>query len=97
MKIRIFTVFDQKAAAYLQPFFSPTVGTAVRAFSDTVNDPNSMLSKHPSDFTLFEIGGFDDQSGVVSSLSSHISHGVGLQFVQDQTIPFDFKEPPSDV
>lgn len=93
MKISIFTVFDQKASAFLQPFFSPTVGTAIRAFSDTINDPNSMLSKHPADFTLFEIGGFDDQSGVVDSLTSHINHGVGLQFVKETTIPFDFKEP----
>lgn len=63
MITKIFAIHDAKANAFLQPFFSPTAGTAERAFSTAVKDPASQFEKFPEDFTLFEIGSFDDASG----------------------------------
>lgn len=65
----MFAVFDQKAKAYMQPFFSQSAGTAARAFAVAVNDPTTMLSKHPEDFSLWEIGVFDDDSAYIHALS----------------------------
>jgi len=36
---------------------------AARSFSDGCQDPDTVLSKHPTDFTLYFIGCFDDSSG----------------------------------
>ena len=49
----------------------PHVGIAVRAFTDQVNNPQSGgdLYNHPQDFALYEIGSFDDTSGVITPLS----------------------------
>jgi hypothetical protein len=60
---KVFTVYDEKSEAYLQPFFLDTIGQAKRAITDCVNDPNHNFGKHPSDYTLFYICNFDDTSG----------------------------------
>jgi len=69
MKTGMFAVYDLKAKAFLQPFFSVTEGTAIRAFAVAVNDPGTMLAKHPGDYVLFEVGSFDDDSGFLAALS----------------------------
>ncbi len=81
MKHRVFAIFDSKARAYLPPFFMPEAGQATRVFSDMVNSEEHAFGKHPEDYTLFEIGTFDDRSGYVSMLKEHITHGVGVAFL----------------
>ena len=57
---KIFSVFDSKAELYLTPFFMKTKGEAVRGFEDVANDKNSAIGRHPEDYTLFELGEYDD-------------------------------------
>jgi len=82
MKLTIFSVFDTKASVFGTPFFMPSVGTAVRAFGDLVQDPKSTVNRHPSDFILYEIGEFDDNSSQCVSLPTprHLAHAS--DFVQ---------------
>lgn len=81
---KMFAVYDLKAVAYLQPFFSCNPGSAVRAFGDAVRDGKSPLSIHPEDYQLFELGTFDDNSGVLVGLvtakwlSSGVDHVSGV-------------------
>ena len=42
---------------------------AVRAFGDIVNDPRTMINKHPADFTLVSVGEVDDAVGVLRPLA----------------------------
>ena len=60
----IYSVRDAAAEAYLPPFAMQTLGAAIRAFTDTCNDPNSNLNNHPEDYTLFRLGIFDDRTGL---------------------------------
>lgn len=61
----IFTVYDEKAQAYLNPFFMAQDGMAIRAITDALGDPEHQFSKHPADFTLYRIGIFDDSDGTI--------------------------------
>jgi hypothetical protein len=61
---KVFTVFDEKSEAYLQPFFLDTLGQAQRAMTDCVNDVNHQFCRHTSDYTLFQLGTFDDSNGL---------------------------------
>lgn len=81
MKQRIFTIYDDKAKAYLPPFFLPEMGMATRAFSDCVNDPKHNFGLHPSDYTLFCCGIFDDKSGLfeIEPTLLCVAHGVELR------------------
>lgn len=81
MKKYICAVFDSKAKVYGNPFYSVNQATAIRAFSAASNDPDSELSRHPSDFTLFGLGWFDDETGVISMLEHQENHGLATQFV----------------
>lgn len=64
MKLKVFSVYDSKAEAYLQPFFMPSRGSAIRAFTDSVNDPQTGFHKHAADYTLFELGEYEDSNAV---------------------------------
>ncbi len=65
MRHRVFTVFDQKALAYLPPFCLPERGQATRAFSDMINNPKHAFGLHPEDYVLFEVANFDDLTGLM--------------------------------
>lgn len=62
-KMRVFVVYDSKVEAYLQPFFAPTIGAALRMWETTVNSNDSQIAKYPADYTLFETAEFDEATG----------------------------------
>jgi hypothetical protein len=66
----IVSVKDSAAQAFGRPVFVPAVAVAVRSFRDEVNRKDSQedLSKYPDDFELYEIGTFDDSTGIVQVL-----------------------------
>ncbi len=77
---KIFTIHDQPAKAYLPPMLMHQTGMAIRAFSDALKDPTHAFAKNPADYTLIEIGTFDDESAKITTLEVPISHGSGLQY-----------------
>lgn len=84
MILKIFTVHDSKAEAYLPPFFMSSRGQAIRAFTDTIADRSTQFSKHPADFTLFEIGEYDDQKGTLTQYETKQNLGLALDFIPQQ-------------
>lgn len=83
MRLKVFSVFDSKAEAYLQPFFSTTVGMAMRSFGDAVKDEGHQFHKHAADYTLFQIGEFDDEKGLLSS-TTHVNLGCALEYLSKE-------------
>lgn len=67
MKLNVYSIFDKTAMAFITPFFMHNDGIAIRAFSDSVNsgDPNSTIAQHYEQFALYELGVFDDSTGVI--------------------------------
>jgi len=55
-ELKMFSVFDSKAEAFLPPMFFPTRGVAIRAFSQACGDDNHDFCKYPDDYSLFELG-----------------------------------------
>ncbi len=80
MKFRVFTVYDVKANAYLPPFVLPETGMAVRTFADAINDKDHAFGKHPGDYTLFDIGLFNDATGLLDGESPKSVHN-GIELV----------------
>jgi hypothetical protein len=87
MNIQLFSIHDVKAGAYLPPFTLPTTQMAKRTFADTVNDRNHSFSKHPEDYTLFHIGEFDDESGMITNDKGNKAIANGKDF---QHSDFDY-------
>lgn len=82
----IYTVYDQKAEAYLQPFFVQTEGLAIRSFSDCVNSDSHQFGKHPEDYTLIELGTFDDNGPTFDTLVIPKTVGTGLDFITKRSM-----------
>ncbi len=81
---KIFTIYDEKARAYLTPFFLPESGMAVRTFADCVNSESHQFGKHPSDYTLFTLGVWDDSDATLNFHDRSLSLGNGVEFIQRQ-------------
>lgn len=81
MKLTVFAVRDLKALAFLQPFYSPSVGSALRAFGDACNESGSPFNKHPEDYQIFEIGSYEDSDALLKSVSPLKLLGSASDFV----------------
>lgn len=64
--MKIYAVRDAAVEAFLQPFFSPTDASAVRSLTIVVNDEKHEFYKHAADYSLWDLGDFDDTSGVLT-------------------------------
>lgn len=83
MIVKIYSIYDCKVECYGQPFFMQANGAAVRAFSEVVADKSTGIGKYPADYTLFEIGSFDDATCKFDMLVSPRSLGVGSEFIRE--------------
>jgi len=86
MEYKVFTVFDSKAAAYLQPFFTATTGLAIRSFQDAALNPEHQFNKHLGDYTLFEIGTYDDLTGKFVQSESFHNLGTALSYASKEKV-----------
>ena len=81
MKQILFSIYDSKAQAYFPPFCLHNPQMAIRQFSDMVNDPETRISKHAEDYTLFQIGEFDDSNAKINiskDFPKSLSNGIQL-------------------
>ena len=88
---KLYTVYDEKAEAFLPPFFVPAHGLALRAFKDCVNSKDHQFGKHPSDYTLFYLGDWDDVT-CEFDIGTRRSLGNGVEFMNLE-LPADIKDP----
>lgn len=67
MIMKVFAVHDAAVQAYLQPFFSPTTGAAIRSLTEACNDPKHEFYKHAKDYSLWLLGDYDDSTGLITA------------------------------
>lgn len=68
MKYIVCSIWDAKVGSYNRPFVVQSIGQAIRSFGDEVKRPSrednlNPLFDHPEDFTLFQLGFWDDLTG----------------------------------
>lgn len=80
MLLKIFSVHDSKAAAFLPPFFMTTEGQATRAFANALMDSTHQFGMNPADYTLYSVGVWDDETGKFEpEAPTSITNGLTLQ------------------
>lgn len=84
---KFFTVYDSKAEAYMRPFVQTSAGVALRDFETAINTKGSPFNLYPGDYTLFEIGTFDEQTADIEKLKTPINLAVGHTLLQTQSPP----------
>lgn len=79
---KVFSIYDSKAKAWLQPFFATNAAVAVRMFERAVNDTSSDFNRFAGDYTLFEVGSWSEDDGVLLETSPKVSLGVAVEFLK---------------
>lgn len=65
--MKMFTIHDTKAESYGQPMCFKTTAEAIRNFGVWCKDPESNLNKFSSDYSLIELGEFDESNGEIKT------------------------------
>lgn len=81
-RLILFCVRDSKADAFLRPFSAETVGLAIRGFSDACNEPGHEFNKHATDYSLWRVGEFDVDTGVIAPEAPEII-GQAVSYKQE--------------
>ena len=86
---KVYSIYDKKAERWTFPMQVEKHGDMMRSFEDISNDPNHVVGKHPEDYTLFEIGEYDDSTGTFTHSESRHSYGLALEYVKNQAPPLN--------
>ncbi len=79
------TIRDSVAEVYARPFFARSAGEGIRSFSDLLSEPDHPIGQHPDHYTLFEIGSFDEQTGMIVAHEPR-SLGNGMDYESAVTL-----------
>lgn len=66
-----FSIRDEKVQSYGMPFCCATQAEAVRMVGDALTT-DTIFARHPNDFTLYNVGSFDEISGQIVPVDSPI-------------------------
>lgn len=93
MQLNAYTIHDAKALQYHAPWFAVSHGVATRIVADLANDLNTLVGRHPRDYTVWQCGTWDDNTGQFVPLSPlvHVCDVVTLIKPDEQqpTLPLD--------
>lgn len=81
MILKMYAVYDTKTEMYSSPFLRLKRGQAIRDWTDEITKESHPVAKHPADFTLFEIGEYDDNSGFVQAYDAKVPLGSALELM----------------
>lgn len=84
---RVFSVYDSAARSYSQPFYAAGRSVAFRMFEKLVNDGQSTVSQWPKDFSLFELGSFNDETAVFIFLDAPERVCDAMSLVRPVSVP----------
>lgn len=82
MVLSVFSVFDSKVQAFLTPFFVANKAVALRSFMTACQDVSTDFHRYAGDYTLFEIGLWDSETGDWMPLDAKINLGLASQFIE---------------
>lgn len=66
MKILV-ALYDRATEAHAPVMTVNTRNEAIRSFREAVNDPQTPMFKHPTDYELYTIGTYDDTKGEITA------------------------------
>jgi hypothetical protein len=79
----VYSVYDEKVKTFGNPFYKPTNPAAIRDFADLAKDQNTTVGRHPEDYTLYQIGEYDDQTGLMTPYEKLNNLGKADQYLEE--------------
>lgn len=82
MKYGIYSIRDAAANVFTAPTIDLTDESAIRGFSQAVNNAGSMMNFCPSDFSLYRIGILNVEAGTIDPISPPVKLVSGDHLVK---------------
>lgn len=60
--MELFVVKDEKAGVFMTPFFVAGIVQACRMVAQAATNPDTVLAKYPSDFSLWRLASFNQHT-----------------------------------
>lgn len=79
----IYCVYDEKVKSFGMPFFKPSNPAAIRDFTDLAHDSNTTIGRHPEDYTLYQLGEYNDTEGTLTQYETKNNLGKADQYKQE--------------
>lgn len=76
---KVFTVYDSAIQVHKDTFLCLTTGEARRSWMQAVSDKQLPFHQSPADYTLFEIGTYDDHDGAYTMYKAKINLGTARE------------------
>jgi len=80
MIVKVYAIFDKKVGTFMMPFNASHAQIALRSFEQALNSKDTVFNTYPEDFSLWQLGDFNDETGEYSKSHAHI--GEGCEFVK---------------
>ena len=92
--MKLYSVYDTKAQAYVSLFCSETDGLASRLVEGAASDPGTSLYKYAEDFAVYCLGEWDVVSGLISPIvpPRHVVAVSGLAAKAALSVDADYEE-----
>ncbi|AZL82700.1 nonstructural protein [Apis mellifera associated microvirus 2] len=68
MFFRMVAVKDTRVSSFMIPQATTHIAGTLRAWTDSVRDPQTDFAKHPEDYELWHLCDFDDETGLFHPL-----------------------------
>lgn len=79
-KYIVVSIRDAKAESYSLPFFQLNKALAMRMFTQLVNDSQSQANRFAEDYALFQVGIFDDATGMFEPMQPlHLANALDVK------------------
>lgn len=77
MQLNVCAVFDRKLGINENPFTVLHVGQAIREFETLQKTKTTKYGTHPEDYSLVQVGTYDEETGKFENLKAHITLVAG--------------------
>ncbi len=67
MKYGVYSIFDSAAGIFTAPTIDISDGSAIRNFQQAIANSGSVMNFKPDDFSLYQIGTFDVETGALEA------------------------------
>ncbi len=79
MLMLMYVVRDSASGVYDRPMVARSEGEMLRGFADIANDKNHPVGKHPEHYSLWNVGTYQDNTGMVEGQEPiHVVNGIDL-------------------
>lgn len=84
---KFYAIKDTKADFYHHPNLLRNKGEVMRAVGNAINSDKGELAANPEDYSLFEVGEFDEQTGMIKGYENKIHVCDLTDLKQEQPTP----------